>query len=466
MTATASTSGRTRSSLSAARTRTERSARRRRLERAPWTHRRPSAPVVVAGLGVIITMTRQEIYLNVTLGTLTALALLPVWVPALRRYRGAPLLAGLILLCLPAGAWLTTLSSETRFTSDKLLIASSVLLVNVLLGTGMLLWARTLMQTSTVAVLAGVGMLLSVPGEGRLDESLWRFGFAVPVTVLVLGIAWRVGRRWFEVVCAAALAAVTAADGGRSLFAILVLAAVLVAWQAQPRVLHVSVSRLRTSVLLATALWALYTLAESLTLEGYLGQVAQRRTLEQLATSGSVILGGRPEQGASMALFQERPIGFGAGTRINSEDMIAAKSGMADLGYDPNNGYVENYMFGDGIELHSYLADLWSDFGLLGLLLGGVMFWHLGRHLSERLAHRTASALIVYLGVQNAWNLLFSPRYGSVTLMALALGLMLALRSEDGSTDVGRDRLYSEKVPPAAPSSMPRPRAAVRAPRA
>ena len=122
--------------------RTERSAHRQRPERTPWLRRRPSGPVTVAGLGVIVTAMRQEIYLNVTLGTLVAVALLPVWLPTFRRYRGATLLGTLVVLCIPAGVWLTSISAETRVTSARLLVASTLLLLNVLLGAGLILWAR------------------------------------------------------------------------------------------------------------------------------------------------------------------------------------------------------------------------------------------------------------------------------------------------------------------------------------
>lgn len=417
--------------------------------------RRMSATTIVAGVGVVVTALRWELTLNVTLGTVMALALAPVWFPRLIRYRGALLISLVAIACLPVGAWLTAVSSDERSTSDRLLVGTSILLLNVILGTGMLLWARTRMSGASVAILYGVGLLLAVPGSGRLSEDPWRFGFSVPLTVLLLAIAWRSGRRWLEIVTALLLAAVTAASGGRSLFAILALAAILSSWQVPPRILNVGVSRVRTLAFLAAALAALYTLGQSLTLEGYLGQSAQERTQQQVSTAGSVLAGGRPEMGATFALVGHEPLGFGAGARLNATDLLVAKSGMADLGYDPNNRYVETYMFGAGIELHSYLADLWSDFGVVGVVLGALIVWQIARHLSGALAHRAASALIVYVGVQTAWNLFFSPRYGSIPLLVLTLGLMIPLRDtsyvepdteETGSVAASEaeGRLYSE----------------------
>lgn len=152
--------------------------------------RRMSGTTMVAGLGVVVTALRLELNLNVTLGTVMALALAPVWFPRLTRYRGALLLTLVAIACLPVGAWLTTLSSDERVTSDRLLVGTSVLLLNVVLGTGLLLWARTRMSVPSVAILYGLGLLLAAPGSGRLSEDPWRFGFAVPLTVLLLALAW------------------------------------------------------------------------------------------------------------------------------------------------------------------------------------------------------------------------------------------------------------------------------------
>ncbi|WP_199424894.1 hypothetical protein [Actinotalea solisilvae] len=426
-----------------------------RETRTPFLRRRITLTEAVAALAVVLVAMRTEITLNVTLGTVAALALAPVWLRTLGRFRGAVPLLAVSLLCLPIGVWLTALSADERATSDRLLAGSCVLLVNFVLGIGVLLWARTVMPSAVVAVWFGLGLLVAAPMSGRLGDNPWRFGFSVPLTVLLLALAWWHGSRALEVVLALALAGATAASGGRSLFAILVLAAVLAAWQVPPRLIDVGVSRLRTLLFLALTLAALYTLGQSLTLEGYLGQRAQERTALQTAASGSVILGGRPEVGASTALLGHEPLGFGAGARLNATDLLVAKSGMADLGYDPDNGYVERYMFGDGIELHSFWADLWSDWGLVGVLLGGMIAWHLGAYLSGRLAHRRASALMVYLVVQSGWNLLFSPRYGSYTLLVLAVALVLTpvVRQRDEAPDV-------PAAPRRAPTGAPPPGAA------
>jgi len=101
-----------------------------------------------------------------------------------------------------------------------------------------------------------------------------------------------------------------------------------------------------------------------------------RRAAGPRVRVGAVVFSARPELGASWALFQNRPWGYGAGVKPRFEDLWVAKQGMAALGYDPENGYVENFMFGGRIELHSGLMDMWAAAsipgGLLLLLIAGM----------------------------------------------------------------------------------------------
>ncbi|WP_149202326.1 hypothetical protein [Actinotalea subterranea] len=389
---------------------------------------RVSPAAVVAALAVVLTAVRFEVHLSITLGTLLGVALAPVWIGSLRRFRGASLLMGLGAAALVAGVWLTEVSAADRRTSDRLLLVSVVLVLNLLVGTGVLLWARTLLPDALVAVLYGVGMLAGISGEGRFAENPWRFGFSVPLTVLLLGLTWYLRRKWLGVAAALALGAVSALNDGRSTFAMLVLTAVLVAWRAGPRPTSGRRrSTLRSMSLVLALGFAVYNLGQGLILDGYLGESTQQRTAAQMATSGSLILGARPELGATSALVQARPQGYGAGTLPSAQDVTLAKAGMADLGYDPNNGYVENYMFGSGFELHSMLGDLWAGYGLVGVALCALMAWQVGRHFADSVGSRSLNALMTFLVIRTAWNLLFSPLNSSVTLMVLTLGLALAV---------------------------------------
>jgi hypothetical protein len=174
---------------------------------------------------------------------------------------------------------------------------------------------------------------------------------------------------------------------------------------------------------------AVYQLGTSLLVQGFLGQEAQERSVQQIETSGSILLGGRPELTATMALMRYQPWGFGSGAVPSPADVLAAKAGMARIGYQPNNGYVESYMFGGQFKLHSIVGDTWAYFGFAGVLLAVVIAVLVTVNLARRLAARTASGLVVFLSCFTVWNLLFSPLYGSAPTLALTLGLALLLRS-------------------------------------
>jgi hypothetical protein len=180
---------------------------------------------------------------------------------------------------------------------------------------------------------------------------------------------------------------------------------------------------------LAALSLVVYNLGQTLVLDGYLGEAAQQRSLAQINTSGSLITGGRPELAATVALMQFRPLGYGNGTLPSLTDILVAKSGMAQLNYEPNNGYVENYMFGGQIELHSVIGDLWARFGLPGLamslFIGVLTVWC----MSRQIAARRASPIVLFLAPIVLWNLAFGPLLTLSTILILSLGLGLSDRS-------------------------------------
>ena len=108
-------------------------------------------------------------------------------------------------------------------------------------------------------------------------------------------------------------------------------------------------------------------------------------------------------------------------------DVLVAKSGMAALGYEPNNGYVENYLFGSGFELHSVIGDYWAWHGIPGLALAVFLAVLFVSRLSMLATSRSASALVLFLGIKGMWDLLFSPAETSLTTLVLGVGLLAPL---------------------------------------
>lgn len=409
----------------------------------------------VAMAAVALVALNYQLVDAFTTAIVVPLALVPVWWSAPRRFVGA---RGLLLLgglAVASGVWLTAVSSASHAISPVVLRANLLLVVGGFCAIGLLLWARTVLPLRTVAVSTAAGLVLRIGLEPINPANPWKYNFSYAVTVLALGLVVRKRPRPVEIVLLLALAAVCMLNDSRSAFATLVLAALLVAYQLRPTTLGRRSSALATVALFAGIAACVYSVGTTLILEGYLGAETQQRSQEQVQTSGSILLGGRPEWGASLALMESRPMGYGVGVQANLDDILVAKSGMAALNYDPDNGYVENYMFGSEIKLHAVIADLWSNFGIPGLALGA---WILGLSvwsIASAAARRVASGLTIYLTCVMLWNFAFGPIYSSMPIIVLALGMLLLPRP---GVDAGEATL-DETRPAAVPDPLPEGRA-------
>ena len=389
-------------------------------------------------LAVLLVSFRIGLGEGVTVGHVLILVLAPLWVPALRRYTGGIWIAVVAGIATVASIWLTIYSSADHATTMNNTVADTILITGSAAAIGVLFWARELLPTWLIGSVYGVGMLVDVvthqavlgynQGSGG-EINVWKFAVAVPLAVLCLSLAIRSGRRWVEVVVLLGLAAVSAKFDSRSYFAEFVIAALLLAWQSLP-IGGRRNSAARIVIFFGIVVAAMYNIGTSLILGGALGSATQARSLQQVQQAGSIIAGGRPEMGATAALFLSRPFGFGGGVIANNADVDVAKNGMAQLNYDPQNGYVENFLFGDKIELHSMLGDLWSYAGFAGIAFGVLVGVLVTVVIGRGLAARAMSGLLIFVVVQTYWNLLFNPLLADapVLVLALGLGLPLALR--------------------------------------
>ena len=405
------------------------------LERGGRGSWRSDATAWIAAGTVLLIAMRITVYNGLTLGMVVAAVLLPVWWRVVVRWVAFRWIVAGVLASIILGYWLTELASATFPTSQRATIFASMMALELALGVAAVIWARTLIPAPAIAVLFGVGLLFAPSGELAADANLWRFQLATPVSIIALAVAWYIGKTWVQALTTVALIIVSALNGGRSVTAILVLALIVVVAQSWGPARNRRTSRLRAAALAAVLVVALYNVGQSLILEGYLGESAQQRTEAQTEASGSVILGARPELGATVALFAHRPYGFGSGTMPTMETVIVAKTGMASLGYDPDNGYVERYMLGNGIVLHSTIADFWSRFGFAGIATGLILLAVTINGYLRRLASKQAAAILTYLAVRTIWNLLFSPSYSSLPQVILTVGLLAWVTVRDPAPD-------------------------------
>ncbi len=370
--------------------------------RASLLGRRVDPTYLAAGTSVLVFAGRINLTHNVTAGTVVAVALAPVWLRTLARYRGARLLLTWILAAAIAGVWLTDFSAADHQVSGKLAFASCILLLNVGLGTGLVLWARTVMRSRRWRSGSASDWWPGSPRPGASRRTRGGSGSPSPSSCscsrsrgTVAAARWRSrsppGSRSSRPCTTAARCPHSAA------------ACVLTVWWL-PSPKGRGQGRLRVIALLATLGLVAYQGGEALILEGLLGSYTQQRTAAQVHAAGSLLLGARPEIGASLALMRHEPWGFGAGTTANSHDIAVAKTGMSQLNYDPNNGYVDTYMFGESIELHSIIGDLWALFGIVGLGLGAYLVVLLASGLAHRLGRRRPPAVVVFAAISSLWE--------------------------------------------------------------
>lgn len=387
--------------------------------------------VLAIGGALLIAVRIQLTPQLITAGDLFAVAMIPLWFPVLRRYLGARALFGLAILTIPAGLVLTLLNAPTHEVGLGRALTATAFVVSLFVSAGFLLWARERMSEGTLVLIFGFGLLLGVQIDHPLfPTNPWKFGFALPVTLIILGLIQRIGRRGAELAVVAILCAFSAIADARSMFAVLILVTAMLAWLMRPtlRSRPGSIGRAVLGLLLLATI--VYNLVQAAILAGFLGEETQERTERQINESGSLILGGRPEIAATLALIRHQFWGFGSGTVPNLADINAAKEGMATVNYDPNNGYVENWMFGHSYALHSMFGDLWAQYGIVGLVLVAFILVLVVGWLARAITHKTATGALLFLSVLTLWNIFFAPLYSGLAVLILLMAIGFVPRAD------------------------------------
>lgn len=381
----------------------------------------------VALLLVGLVALRIPIAQGVTVSAAVAYVTVPLWWRPLWSSVSGRLVLVVTTVAAASGLWLGELSRQDHAVSSSGRIGTTSLLLGIAAAAGVLVWARRTLPAWQVATVYGIGTLMTEVMVGDPSGSnTWKFVLAVPLTFIVLGLAAARGMLWPQVAAGLAIAGISATHDSRSHFATVLLTIALVAWQARPRTPGRRASTATTVLAMAIVATSVYNIGTGLLVKGYLGEETKQRSIAQIEAGGSILVGGRPELAATLALIRDRPWGFGSGVVPTTADVLVAKSGMADINYDPNNGYVETYMFGGQIKLHSVTGDLWSSFGIAGLVMAATILVLLVAALARHLARRTADAVMVFAICATLWNLAFSPLYGSARTLVLAIGLAVA----------------------------------------
>ena len=394
------------------------------------------AVTVATGLSALIAM-RLRLPPDFHLGTAVALALLPVTVAAITRYRGAIVLFVLAIATSCAGVLLGFARSADHELDFGPMVNDAYHIAGIGICMVALLWARSIIGLRKVALSYGGGGLLSAFLVGLNPDNPWKFSLAVPVILILLSLRITSATKSRQIAVMLALAIGSALADSRSLAATLLIAGALLLTERRA-----GTSRARSALLVVaqTAIIGVggFLAIQGAILEGVLGEQLQERTQGQIDRSGSVIAGGRPELGATMALLRANPWGFGTGTIPSFTDISIAKEGMAQLGYDPiNNGYVDRYMFGSKFEVHSFAGDLWLLGGIVGAIFAAAILVYLVYGMTHSIATGVAAGAALFLAVRSTWDLFFSPFGATYFTLAVSIALVLpvaAKRSENWRT--------------------------------
>ena len=322
--------------------------------------------MTIAVVLLICVGVRRELAAALSVGDCVALVSIPITWTAVRNARRFSLM--LMLSILAAGtAYIMSLLAESSFAVEAWARRVTTLsLLAVPCAVAVFVWGARRLGVRRAALAVGFGMFLDSLSLFQTNPNPWKFGVGAAVSIMVLSfVANR--RRLVQIVALLGLSGVFLVSDSRSALAFLAIILGTVVWQALaswarwrvPTPRRLAVSQIAVlGVVGAVAMAGVVAASES----GTLGEDAQNRTIAQSSSA-------RPELGASWALFRNRPWGYGAGVKPRFDDLWVAKQGMAALGYDPDNGYVENFMFGGRIELHSGLMDMWAAASIPGALL-------------------------------------------------------------------------------------------------
>ena len=385
---------------------------------------------ILAAATLFALGTRINITLGATVGFVVSVVFAPLWLRTLSRFAGARLYCCVGLIALLFGVTLSQLAAADHVVLRHNTFATIFLLLELVTGVGVVLWARTLFRPAQVGVFFAAGLILNAllsPGVLGATNPL-KFAWLVPLAALILSALNWEGTLGRQLVAVLALAGLAIVADARALFGTGLVVAVLLAWQFRPRVRGLGSSWTWTAGMLVALGLAAYNLATTLLIKGYLGSAAQLRSIREVQTSGSLLLGGRPELSATWTLFRHFPGGFGPGVVANVHQINIAKAGMVSINYQPNNGYVDTFMFGSAVELHSTLGDLWAAFGYGGILFCLTAIVLIIVNVSKVVVYRRGAAVALFFGLWSLWNMLFSPLLSAAPTLLFAVGLLLAER--------------------------------------
>ncbi|WP_152642522.1 hypothetical protein [Pseudarthrobacter chlorophenolicus] len=369
-------------------------------------------------------------YLRISLAAI--IPLLPVFLSGWSRGKWEKCIIALVISSIVSGLLLALKNSDqSRSFDSRAALSESLLPLILVIAAASFYWSYRVLGAKQFLVLWSISAALFAPlMGGRFLENPWKFGLALPLSLLAIIIAGYYSSKMVTLAIVA-LMALSASLSFRSWLLVLGMALLIHLFRSSKVKAPASNGRWRKIgivIALGTATVFGGNLMSDLALQGRLGEYAQTRTQQSIEASGNPFFGSRAEWGGAVALAQTEPLGMGVGIAPSSSDWATTISSLSlTEGLKDRSNVADSFRAGR-IEFHSTLWNYWSYFGLAGAALSGFAIYFLFKavlslhtYTSNRIGIPVGALAVLFTGA--IWDILFSP----VNSWTLAFALVVCV---------------------------------------
>jgi hypothetical protein len=381
----------------------------------------------------------------IRLGSVVGLILVFVAEPWVRQifWRG--------LLAIASGWTLTLLAMPDRQWSAAAGLRLTIAMLGLLGTASLVSWSRRQMSTLTTAVIIAIALLAHpLAKPSLLDVNLWKYGWAWPVSLMMLCLAGRI--KVLQPLILLGLAVECARSNYRSWIMILGVAAI-VGWirnrsdvpgSGRVKLWRGMAVGMSGAVILACTLWIAAD-------KGWLGEQIARKQSRQ---DSAGFLAGRPESIVGLAYFDDAPLGYGIAAVPTSQDYSQARQSLFRAGVDPDRASI-THDFAYYFRFHSIALDLWFFYGLgcLPLLSSLLKILVAGYRSTVDGTNGLAPVAAGMILASTSWDILFSPFEQNYVYLAVSCALLLPRKAPGSLAPVSglekeafRTRFYDVKI--------------------
>ncbi len=287
--------------------------------------------------------------------------------------------------------------------------------------------SRSLGAPTTIYLAAGPLLIVDLLQRGY-QENLWKYAVGITLTFLALYLLKGHSRPiWYSVFLT--LCVVSIVFDTRSLLLLLTLAFVISLFLQRLAATNAIWKNLVTIGFAGST----YILFFNLAIEGWLGEVIKRLTLEQSGGNPiGLLFGARPEAQGNINLIASDPIRIIPGEPLNYDQISIIRSSFSFSNKDPYSTYVTNNILGFE-EFHSVFTNLWFHLGFAGVVYGlflaviairAAIIVNKENNQYLALGYSVEKILLTYLALRMIWDLSFSPMSDMRTWPIYALAFL------------------------------------------